>query len=181
MQKGRRSWTPNPLMLSSKSVFFLPAAGPPLLKSPVLLEPSSLNKPWSVDGLSGATASYIAEVSDLTSGYSRRRKLTSVSMCTHDFFNKLHFASFSNQIEITSGLYFSVLLTCTGLKDRDEQGNIRMSYYLHGLCKPEVQWRIHKGSPIIPILSRIKSFPRIDTYLFKVHSNIVLPSTPRPT
>ena len=22
--------------------------------------------------------------------------------------------------------------------------------------------------------------PRIDTYLFKVHSNIVLPSTPRP-
>jgi hypothetical protein len=42
---------------------------------------------------------------------------------------------------------------------------------LHGLWKPVVQFRIHTGSPIIPILSRIKSIPRIDTYLFKVHSN----------
>ena len=40
---------------------------------------------------------------------------------------------------------------------------------------PEVQWPIHKGSPIIPILSRINPIPRIDTYLFKVHSNILLP------
>ena len=40
--------------------------------------------------------------------------------------------------------------------------------------------RIHKGSPIIPILSRINPIPRIDTYLFKVYSNIVFPSTPRP-
>jgi len=48
---------------------------------------------------------------------------------------------------------------------------------LHGLCNPEVQCRIHKGSPIIPILSRINTIPRIDTYLFKVHSNIVLPPT----
>ena len=37
-----------------------------------------------------------------------------------------------------------------------------------------------KGSPIIPILSRINPISRIDTYLFKVHSNIILPSTPRP-
>ena len=41
---------------------------------------------------------------------------------------------------------------------------------------PEVQCRIHKGSLIIPILSRINPIPRIDTYLFKVHSNIILPS-----
>jgi hypothetical protein len=52
--------------------------------------------------------------------------------------------------------------------------------YLHGLWKPEVQCRIHKGSPIIAILSRINPILRIDTYIFKVHSNIVLPSTPRP-
>ena len=38
---------------------------------------------------------------------------------------------------------------------------------------------IHKGSPIIPILSRINPIPLIDTYLFKVHHNNVLPSTPR--
>ena len=32
-------------------------------------------------------------------------------------------------------------------------------------------------APIISILSRINLITRIDTYLFKVHSNIVLPST----
>ena len=38
-----------------------------------------------------------------------------------------------------------------------------------------------RGSPIIPILSKINQIPRVDTYFFKVHSNIVLPSTPRPS
>ena len=38
-----------------------------------------------------------------------------------------------------------------------------------------------QGSPIIPILSRINQIRRIDTYFFKVHSNSVLPSTPRPS
>jgi hypothetical protein len=37
---------------------------------------------------------------------------------------------------------------------------------------------IHKGSPIIHILNQINPIPRIDTYFFKVHSNIVLPSIP---
>ena len=42
--------------------------------------------------------------------------------------------------------------------------------------EPEVQCRIHKGSPIIPILSRINPITRINPintyeYLFKVHSN----------
>ena len=32
-----------------------------------------------------------------------------------------------------------------------------------------------------PYLSRINSIPCIDTYFFKIHSNIVLPSTPRPS
>ena len=44
--------------------------------------------------------------------------------------------------------------------------------YLLRLMKPEVQCRIHKGSPIISILSRINPTTRIDTYLFKFHSNI---------
>ena len=52
---------------------------------------------------------------------------------------------------------------------------------LNGLWKPEAQCRIHKGSPIIPIPSRINPIPRIDTRLFKVHSNIVLPCTSRPS
>jgi hypothetical protein len=37
----------------------------------------------------------------------------------------------------------------------------------------KVQCRIHKGSPRIPILSRINPTPHIDTYFFKVYSNIV--------
>ena len=40
--------------------------------------------------------------------------------------------------------------------------------------------RIHKGSPIIPILSRINPILRIVTYLFKVHSNIIFSSMLKP-
>ena len=36
---------------------------------------------------------------------------------------------------------------------------------LHVLWNPEVQFLIHKGSPIIPILSRINPIPRNDIYL----------------
>jgi hypothetical protein len=43
----------------------------------------------------------------------------------------------------------------------------------YGLWNPEVQSRIHKGSPVIPILSRINSISGIDIYFIKVHSNIV--------
>ena len=35
------------------------------------------------------------------------------------------------------------------------------------------------GSPVIAILSRINPIPRIDTYFFKINSNIVLSSPPR--
>jgi hypothetical protein len=38
-----------------------------------------------------------------------------------------------------------------------------------------------QGPSKIPILNQINSIPSIDTYFFKVHSNIVLPSTPRPS
>ena len=38
----------------------------------------------------------------------------------------------------------------------------------------QVQCRILKGCPITPFLSRINPIPRIDTYLFKIHSNIIL-------
>ena len=34
-------------------------------------------------------------------------------------------------------------------------------------------------SPIMPVLIRIKPIPRIETYFFKIHSNIVLPSSAR--
>ena len=41
------------------------------------------------------------------------------------------------------------------------------------LMEPGGSMRIHKGSPIIPILNRINPIISIDSYLFKVHSNIV--------
>ena len=31
-----------------------------------------------------------------------------------------------------------------------------------------------QGLPIIPIVNQINPVPRIDTYLFKIHSNVVL-------
>ena len=39
---------------------------------------------------------------------------------------------------------------------------------------PEVQRRIHKGSPIIPILSRNNLILRIDIYFYKIHSILIL-------
>ena len=38
--------------------------------------------------------------------------------------------------------------------------------------EPGSPYRIHKGSPIIPVLSRINPIPRIDTDFFRIHSNI---------
>ena len=51
----------------------------------------------------------------------------------------------------------------------------------YGLWNPEVQCRIHKSSLIIPIVGRINRVPRIDTYFFMIHSNIVLPPPPSPS
>ena len=47
------------------------------------------------------------------------------------------------------------------------------------LTNSMVQCRIHNGSPIVPILSRIKPSPHYNIYFFKTHSNIVLPFTLR--
>ena len=49
------------------------------------------------------------------------------------------------------------------------------------IWNPEIQCRINKGSQIIPILSRNYLILRIDTNLFNVYSNILLPSMPRPS
>ena len=51
---------------------------------------------------------------------------------------------------------------------------------INGLWNPEVECRIHKGFPTFTILSWINPIICIETYLFKIHSNIVLPSTLRP-
>ena len=60
-------------------------------------------------------------------------------------------------------------------------GLLNHAVYLHDLCNPEIQCRTHKFPLIIPVLNRINPIPRIDTYFFTVHSNIVVPSTLRPS
>ena len=39
----------------------------------------------------------------------------------------------------------------------------------NGLCNLEVQCRIHKGSPVVPILSRMNPIPRIDATLLETY------------
>ena len=48
------------------------------------------------------------------------------------------------------------------------------------LMEPGSSMPHYKDSPVIPILSQIDQISHIDTNLFKIHSNIDLPSTPRP-
>ena len=48
------------------------------------------------------------------------------------------------------------------------------------LMKPGGSMSNPKGSPIILILRRTNPIPRINTCFFKIHSNIVLPTTPMP-
>ena len=81
---------------------------------------------------------------------------------------------------LTSDIIFTVIFVYPKLNVKGLVSYLYFASLMDGLWNPEVQCRIHKGSPIIPILSRINPISRIDTYLFKVHSNIVLPSTPRP-
>ena len=58
---------------------------------------------------------------------------------------------------------------------------IYINNYLHGICNPEDQCRIHKGSSIISIMSKINPIPRIDTYFFKHHFFRGPPLPPRVT
>ena len=55
---------------------------------------------------------------------------------------------------------------------------------LHGIWNPKDQCRIHKNFLITLILSKINPILRINIYIyfvfFKIDSNVVLPSTPRP-
>jgi hypothetical protein len=50
---------------------------------------------------------------------------------------------------------------------------------LLSLWNPEIHYRAHKSPPLDPILSQPNSVHPIDSYLPKVHFNVILPSTPR--
>ena len=52
---------------------------------------------------------------------------------------------------------------------------LTLVHFLHGLWIPDIQFTINKGSPIISILNRINPIPCINTYFFKIHSNINFP------
>jgi len=48
------------------------------------------------------------------------------------------------------------------------------------LWYPKVRYRIHNSSPLVPILRQMHSVHNFQTYFPKIHSNVILPSTPRP-
>jgi hypothetical protein len=46
-------------------------------------------------------------------------------------------------------------------------------------CKPEVYYRVHKRQKFVPILSYMNPVHNLAFNFVKIHSNIILPFTPR--
>ena len=73
-------------------------------------------------------------------------------------------------IKITIYLWNSLMFETVILNTREN--------FLHGLWNPEVQCRIRKGFPVIPILRRIYPFPRIDKILETLPPTSILTTWP---
>ena len=71
----------------------------------------------------------------------------------------------------------NVTLDCSLILSTSSSNSSKLTHSM----APEVQCRIYKDYPIISIPSRINPINCIDTYFLKIHFNIVLTSTHRPS
>jgi hypothetical protein len=63
----------------------------------------------------------------------------------------------------------------------EAKSNSASQELLRLLCTPKVHYRVHNSPPLIPILSQMHPVHNFPPCFRKIHSNIILPYTPRPS
>jgi len=73
------------------------------------------------------------------------------------------------------------LLWWTPCNSPSWQSNIRSACQeiIRLIWNPKVHYHVHKGTPLVPVLSQMNPVHILSIYFFKIRSNIIRPSKPR--